>query len=94
VSCSVASSDGLLGRAGQTGLAGVGAKDPAPAASISRTALLSSEIVLTAGTGAVALEPQSRANKRVNLIRSRSGGGYPSQTAHRLRAVRWVDRGA
>ena len=27
-------------------------------------------------------------NKRVNLIRSRSGGGFPSQTAHRLRAVR------
>jgi len=27
-------------------------------------------------------------NKRVNLIRSRSGGGSPGQTAHRLRAVR------
>ena len=27
-------------------------------------------------------------NKRVNLIRSRSGDGYSCQTAHRLRAVR------
>jgi hypothetical protein len=27
-------------------------------------------------------------NKRVNLIRSRSGIGHSSQTAHRLRAVR------
>jgi hypothetical protein len=32
-------------------------------------------------------------NKRVNLIRSRSGSDTLSQTTHRLRAVRWTDQG-
>jgi hypothetical protein len=88
VSCSVASSVVLLGRAGQTGLAGVLELRPAHAVSISRSAAFSPRSSDAAGTGAVALEPHSRANKRVNLIRSRSGGVSSSQTAHRLRAVR------
>ena len=35
-----------------------------------------------------------RTNRRVNLIRSRSGGVSSNQTAHRLRAVRSAELGA